>query len=108
MATNPETVKSAGDSQPAGRRIDEYLKEVLSRNGSDLHFIAGDPPRVRLYGELHNLRPEPLSPQFVQEVLTEIMPRAALARLEEKHGADFAYIIPGVSRFRVNVMRHLY
>src|SRR5262245_50516507 len=35
------------------------------------------------------------------------MPRAALARLEEKHGADFAYIIPGVSRFRVNVMRHL-
>ena len=36
------------------------------------------------------------------------MPRAAQQRLEEKHGADFAYIIPGVSRFRVNVMRHLY
>ena len=49
-----------------------------------------------------------LRPQFVEEVLREIMPRAAQQRLEEKHGADFAYIIPGVSRFRVNVMRHLY
>ena len=96
------------DSQYVPRRIDAFLKEVLSRNGSDLHFIAGDPPRVRLYGELHNLRPDVLTPQFVEETLKEIMPRAALARLEEKHGADFAYTIPGVSRFRVNVMRHLY
>ena len=31
-----------------------------------------------------------------------------MQRLEDKHGADFAYILPGVSRFRVNVMRHLY
>ena len=33
-------------------RIDEYLLEVLKRNGSDLHFMAGDPPRLRQYGEL--------------------------------------------------------
>lgn len=106
VAGGPSASQSTNQYVP--RKIDEFLKEVLSRNGSDLHFIAGDPPRVRLYGELHNLRPEPLAPQFVQEVLAEIMPRAALARLEEKHGADFAYIIPGISRFRVNVMRHLY
>jgi twitching motility protein PilT len=93
---------------PGPRRIDEFLKEVLAKNGSDLHFIAGDPPRIRLYGELHSLRPDALTAQFVEETLREIMPRAAQMRLEEKHGADFAYIIPGVSRFRVNVMRHLY
>src|SRR3954468_14507146 len=105
-STDPVSVPTANTYVP--RRIDEYLKEVLQRNGSDLHFIAGDPPRVRLYGELQNLRPEVLTPQYVEEVLREIMPRAAQLRLEEKHGADFAYIIPGVSRFRVNVMRHLY
>jgi twitching motility protein PilT len=111
VATEPtgtSPTAGSGAAAPAPRRIDEYLKEVLSRNGSDLHFIAGDPPRVRLYGELHNLRPDVLAPAYVEEVLREIMPRAAQARLEEKHGADFAYIIPGVSRFRVNVMRHLY
>jgi len=93
---------------PAGpRRIDEFLKEVLSKNGSDLHFIAGDPARIRLYGELQPLRPEPLTAEFVKEALMEIMPRAAVQRLEEKHNADFAYILPGVSRFRVNILRHL-
>ena len=74
----------------APRRIDEFLKDVLAKNGSDLHFIAGDPPRIRLYGELHNLRNEVLTPQFVEETLREIMPRAAQMRPEEKHGADFA------------------
>src|SRR5689334_8336495 len=93
---------------PAGaRRIDDYLKEVLTKSGSDLHFIAGDPPRIRFYGELQTLRPEVLEAKYVEEVLREIMPRAALQRLEEKHGADFAYVIPGVSRFRVNIMRQL-
>ena len=107
-ASQTGTSTAANPSAYVPRKIDEFLKEVLSRNGSDLHFIAGDPPRIRLYGELHPLRPEPLKPEFVNEVLMEIMPRAAQMRLEEKHGADFAYIIPGVSRFRVNVMRHLY
>ena len=34
-------------------QIDEYLTEVLQRRGSDLHFLAGDPPRIRLYGDLY-------------------------------------------------------
>jgi twitching motility protein PilT len=109
-ATATTSTQTSAGSTPAPtgpRRIDEYLKDVLAKNGSDLHFIAGDPPRIRLYGELQALRPEPLDPANVVEVLKEIMPRAAVLRLEEKHGADFAYIIPGVSRFRVNVMRHL-
>src|SRR6187402_667399 len=118
MSTDPATTASSlaatGASRtssapvPTGpRRIDEYLKEIITRSGSDLHFIAGDPPRIRQYGELHSLRPDPMTAQYVQEVLLEMMPRAAIQRLEEKHSADFAYIIPGISRFRVNVMRQL-
>jgi twitching motility protein PilT len=89
------------------RRIDGLLREVLARGGSDLHLIAGDPPRVRVYGELQTLREEPLGQDLTREMLLEIMPRQAVARLEEKDGADFAYTIPGVSRFRVNVFRHI-
>ncbi len=89
------------------RRIDEYLIEVLGRGGSDLHFVAGDPPRVRIYGELQTLREQPLSQEQVRDALTEILTRQALARLESMDGADFAYTIPGVSRFRVNVFRHI-
>jgi len=98
----------ATDAAPAApRRVDEFLREVIARNGSDLHFVAGDPPRIRLYGELQMLRESPLGQEQVVVALEEIMSRRAMARLEEKDGADFAYTIPGVSRFRVNVFRHL-
>jgi len=88
-------------------RIDEFLAEVLERKGSDLHFIAGDPPRLRLYGDLLTLRPDPLKAEFVREALYEILPRQALERFEAKDGTDFAYHLQGVARFRVNVMRQL-
>jgi twitching motility protein PilT len=99
--------RAGSSTAPIIKRIDEYLKEVLTKGGSDLHFIAGDPPRIRQYGDLHPLRNETLTASYVEELLREIMPRNATTRLEEKNGADFAHIIPGISRFRVNIMRHL-
>jgi twitching motility protein PilT len=87
--------------------IDSYLDQVLERDGSDLHFLAGDPPRVRQYGELKALSNEKLAAEKVKAALYEIMPKLALERFEAKDGTDFAYSIPGVARFRVNVMRQL-
>jgi twitching motility protein PilT len=87
--------------------IDPYLNQVIERDGSDLHFLAGDPPRVRQYGELKPLSTEPLSAEKVKAALYEIMPKLALERFEAKDGTDFAYSMPGVARFRVNVLRQL-
>ena len=53
-------------------QVDTYLQEVLDRSGSDLHFLAGDPPRIRLYGHLTALREERLAPEFVRDALYEI------------------------------------
>jgi twitching motility protein PilT len=115
MSTNPADTGSQSQSLSATqsnaayvpKRIDEYLQEVLSRNGSDLHFVAGDPPRIRLFGDLHSLREQKLTQDVVRTAMFEIMPRTAMNRFEQKDGADFAYSIPGVSRFRVNVFRHI-
>ena len=87
--------------------IDSYLLEVLQNRGSDLHFIAGDPARIRQYGDLMALRPDKLDPAFVKDALYEIMPKPALDRFEAKDGADFAYTLADKGRFRVNVMRQL-
>jgi twitching motility protein PilT len=87
--------------------IDQYLTQVLERNGSDLHFLAGDPARVRQYGELKALSDQPLAGEMVKATLYEIMPKLAVERFEAKDGTDFAYAIPDVARFRVNVMRQL-
>jgi len=88
-------------------QIDTYLREILEKRGSDLHFLAGDPPRVRVYGDLTPLREEKLSIEFVKTTLYEIMPKTAVDRFEKKDGADFAYSLEGHGRFRVNVMRQL-
>ena len=93
--------------QHAPRKLDEFLKEVLVKGGSDLHFVAGDPPRIRLHGELQTLRDMKLDREVVREMLYEVMTRRAMSQLEQKDGADFAYTIPGVSRFRCNVFRHI-
>jgi len=44
---------------------------------------------------------------MVKASLYEIMPKISLERFEAKDGADFAYTMPGIARFRVNVMRQL-
>ena len=88
-------------------QVDQLLSEILEKRGSDLHFIAGDPPRIRLHGELGPLRPEKLAPEVVKQALYEIMPKKALERFESKDGADFAHTLAGRGRFRVNVMRQL-
>ena len=87
--------------------IDQYLTQILEKSGSDLHFLAGDPARIRQYGELKPLNDQALSAEYVKTTLYEIMPKLAVERFEEKDGTDFAYAIPGVARFRVNVMRQL-
>src|ERR1700726_1168360 len=87
--------------------IDAFLTEILQRRGSDLHFVAGDPPRIRLYGDLSALKPEKLAPEAVKQALYEIMPKGALERFEARDGADFAYTLADRGRFRVNVMRQL-
>ena len=85
-------------------KIDEFLEDILKQDGSDLHFMAGDPPRIRQYGKLGPLRSDRLSADFVRECIYEIMPRKALDRLESRDGTDFAYTLGTLARFRVNVL----
>ena len=88
-------------------KIDEYLKDALSKSSSDLHFISGDPPRVRIHGELTLLRDDRLTTEGVRDALYEIMTGTMKRDFEENDTVDFAYDIPDISRFRVNVMQHL-
>jgi twitching motility protein PilT len=89
------------------KKIDEYLLAALKESASDLHFLSGDPPRVRVHGGLKNLMDKRLTVEEVQEAVFEIMDGAAQRTFAEHDAADFAYEIPDVSRFRVNAFRHL-
>jgi twitching motility protein PilT len=88
-------------------QVDGFLRELIARGGSDLHLIGGDPPRLRINGELENLSDEALTSQTVNDLTAEILPNAARQTFEREDGADFAYAIPDLARFRVNLSRHL-
>ena len=88
-------------------KIDPYLEESLKRNASDLHFVSGGPVRARVHGNLTPIMDEVLTIDTVSEAMTEIMDSVTKKTFEANDAADFAYEIEGVSRFRVNVLRHL-
>jgi len=88
-------------------KIDKYLQASLGQNASDLHFVSGDPVRARVHGGLQAIMEERLTTDVVQEAMNEIMDGTTKKAFDADDAADFAYEIEGVSRFRVNVFRHL-
>ena len=87
--------------------IDELLTETVKKNGSDLHFVAGDPPRFRQYGDLEVLRKELIDKSLAEQEIGQILTRKSQKELDKRDGADFAYSLGDLARFRVNVFRHL-
>ena len=88
-------------------KIDPYLTSALQRKASDLHFVSGDPVRARIHGNLHVIEHDALTTEHVRDCMLEIMDGATQRDFDKDDAADFAYEIPDVSRFRVNVFRHL-
>jgi len=87
--------------------INDFLQSMYMRKGSDLHVVAGDPPRMRVHGALITLANQQLDPEELQGELLAIMPEKAVDQFNNHDSADFAHFIPDVARFRVNVFRHL-
>jgi twitching motility protein PilT len=87
--------------------IEDFLRNMQMRKGSDLHVVGGDPPRMRVNGDLLTLANQPLEGEELTEALHSIMTKASMEQFARHDSADFAYAMPGVARFRVNVFRHL-
>lgn len=84
--------------------IDGLLRIMTERGSSDLHVKAGSPPAVRLNGRLLVLNDLPvLTAEQTQILALGMMDERQKASFENHCETDFAYSLPGVGRFRVNV-----
>jgi len=88
-------------------RVDAFLELVVKQNGSDLHLVASNPPRVRLNGDTYSIKYRELSSSETEDFLYEIMSKAEIKTFESESNLDFAYQIDGLARFRVNIFKHL-
>lgn len=84
-------------------KIDVLLKMMIQHKASDLHVCAGDPPMLRIDGQLQRTKYHDLTPNESEVLLLELMDEAQLELLKAKRDIDFAYELEGMARFRANV-----
>ena len=93
-------------AQGGGNAIDEILTLMIARKASDLHLSAGAVPILRVHGEMTFLRERPLlTSDGIVALLRPLFTGKTRDDFDTKNDADFAYEIPGLARFRVNVFR---
>jgi len=111
----PPTVTPATEARPAlpttapgtpgKNRIDRFLKLMSDRGASDLHLSVGRPPIFRLGGRMEPIRYRTLDDADFTALLQPIAPAHLWADYLANGDTDFAYELPGVCRFRVNLFK---
>ncbi len=98
--------EDSADSMLAREGFETLLREQVRRGAADLHLRVGEPPILRLGGDLIRMTEQPiLDDASVSGMVRSIMPAKNKAEFDANWDTDFAHEITGVSRFRVNVLR---
>jgi twitching motility protein PilT len=86
--------------------LDALLCHTIKQGASDLHLRCGEPPFVRLAGELLRIKDHPsLTSESIDAMAEELLGQRGLARLDIDGSVDGAFTGPQRSRFRFNVFR---
>ncbi|HEY9449751.1 MAG TPA: type IV pilus twitching motility protein PilT, partial [Gemmatimonadaceae bacterium] len=94
-------------SDPARQaEMEVLLKQLVERGASDLHLRVGEPPILRLHGEMQRIDGFPVMEDAVLSLLLHsIMPDRNKREFRDSNDTDFAHEIEGVARFRCNALR---
>ena len=87
--------------------IEDFLRKAVSIAASDVHLAVGEHPTVRKDGRIMKINMPILTDDDIDHAYEVLLPRNAKDNLENVYDLDFAYEIPGFSRFRVNLSRQL-
>jgi twitching motility protein PilT len=83
--------------------ITQLLAFGVEQGASDCHLSAGEPPMIRIHGDLKKLDHAPLTKEEAHALVYDIMNDAQRKAFEETHECDFSFEMGTVARFRVNV-----
>ena len=82
--------------------ISELLAFSVKNGASDLHISAGEPPMIRIHGEMTRIKVPPLENQQVQTMVYDIMNDNQRKTFEEHLELDFSFALGDIAQFRVN------
>jgi twitching motility protein PilT len=107
--SRPTPASSVASAAPdlAGARgaIEALFRTLVESGASDLHLRTGEPPMLRLHGELARQSHPPLSGDQLETMLLSIMTAKEIGEFREGGDTDWAYEINGLARFRCNAGR---
>jgi len=83
----------------------DYLKILVTKDGSDLYLATGAPPAAKFHGKLRALEKEPMQPGQVKEIAYGVMDQDQIAEFESKPEMNLAISESGVGRFRINIFK---
>src|SRR5207249_4367714 len=85
--------------------LDRFLSVIVKHGGSDLHIGEGQPPKMRVHGDIIPIRDEPVSHEEATRMLSEVCGPRNWEALEQRGDLDFAYEMDEASRFRSNYFK---
>lgn len=97
--------KETGSTFPRGRTLQELLRMVSERGGTDLHITVDSPPILRINGELRPLPFPHLTAKDTERLCYAVLTESQRHRFEETLELDFSFGIRGLCRFRGNLFR---
>jgi twitching motility protein PilT len=83
-------------------KVDAFFKLMNEQGASDLHLVAGQPPALRIRGEMERIKYKVLDNDELKAMLYEIAPEHKVKEFEETGDIDFGYDILGIARYRSN------
>lgn len=89
-------------------KIDAFFKLMNDQGASDLHLVSGQPPALRLRGDMERIKYKVLENDELKAMLYEIAPEDKVKVFEETGDVDFGYEIPGMARYRANFFMQKY
>jgi len=89
-------------------KIDAFFKLMNDQGASDLHLVSGQPPVLRIRGDLERIKYKVLENDELKAMLYEIAPEHKVKVFEETGDVDFGYEIPGIARYRANFFMQKY
>jgi twitching motility protein PilT len=97
---------NAKPAEDSGLNVRALLEEMIERGASDLHVTVGEPPRLRVDGELVDSdRKQVLTPRDTLTLAYSILTEQQKKRFETEDELDFSFGVQNLSRFRGNLYK---
>jgi twitching motility protein PilU len=90
------------DRDQAIKLMQDLLRRMVERKGSDLFITAGFPPAIKIDGEIRPQTDKPLTPEQAAVLVRSVMNDKQTREFDATKECNFAIAPPGIGRFRVS------